>query len=331
MPVNPTESLLALLSGPSRANDSLEVAASRKKALDEMKRSLGLQAADPRHTFSGALPSDVTSLEEDIAQDPYTGVAAQQDVANIRKKQAEQAMYNSPEATGIRQQQEAQKLRESLAVPEQQGQNALALQQATGQTALQMQREGQDFTRELQGGGGAEGGQTTVRVNPKGQASLTIAPEKLTTEQSRAMGVIGSMEELAPEYERLMKNAYPGIDKNPASFSSLTDMFGAKVGGAIYKAGHVPSPEQDHIDQLTGYFEALVPRMLANGRINREQYEDLKKHAPQLGLSPGANYLRTKYIMDSILPSVKTGLSRAHGAAAAPAGGDPYDDPNWGR
>lgn len=314
------------LTGNSGGGDSVMLADLRRKRLEETRRNLAKRG---RGFSTGATPDDALTLEEDLNADPDTGLDAQKQVSNVENRLAGEAAYMSPGATEVRQSKQQDELSKMLAVPSLQGKNAFELEQLKQKGARDLTQQGQDFTRELQSGGSGElGSGTTVRVNPKGQASLTMAPEKLNTEQSRALSTISSLEELVPEYDRMMQKNYPGIAQDPAAHSSLSDMFGAKVGGAVYKAGHVPSVDQDHIDQLTGYFEAIVPRMMATGRINREQYEDLKLHAPQLGLSPGANYSRMRYIMDKILPSVRSGIQKTHGQAGGVQ--DSYANPNWG-
>ena len=60
--------------------------------------------------------------------------------------------------------------------------------------------------------------------------------------------------------------------------------------------------------------EAAVPRILNSGRLNQDQYNDLKLHAPQIGFSDGANYERIKNILQDILPNVLRGIDEGHGA-----------------
>jgi hypothetical protein len=50
--------------------------------------------------------------------------------------------------------------------------------------------------------------------------------------------------------------------------------------------------------------------------VNQKQYEDLKLHAPQLGMSDGANYRRLHEMLTTILPGVLRGMDEAHGPNA---------------
>src|SRR6267142_1691552 len=61
----------------TRGGEAAQVQRARETQLDDMTRSLGLEAQFPHTTFSGASPTDVNRLRSDIASDPFTGDAAQ--------------------------------------------------------------------------------------------------------------------------------------------------------------------------------------------------------------------------------------------------------------
>jgi hypothetical protein len=91
----------------------------------------------------------------------------------------------------------------------------------------------------------------------------------------------------------------------------------------------VDTPNSDRIKQLTGYLEAALPRMVTANRMNQNQYNDLKLHVPQVGLSDGANYLRLKHIMDTIMPAVRHGIEVGHSTTplGRPGASAPAVDP----
>lgn len=303
-------SLLDILTPESNPGaDSINLDYMRRKRLEEEKRNLALSGGG----FStGATPSDVAGLESDINSASDTGLEAQKAVSDVEQQRAAEAAFNSPGATDVRRQKQQDELAKLLAVPVQQGKNAIDLAKATNEGALKLQGNSQDFTRELAGGGAPNeaGGQGFVpSINPAGGVSLKgIAPHKATTEEQRALDTMGSLAALGPEMLAKYEAEYPGIGQDPTKYGGLADMLGAKIGGAAYKAGYLGSTQSDETKQLTGYLEAVLPRMLSSGRINKEQYVDLKLHVPQLGLSAGANYARAKYVLDQILPHVREAI-----------------------
>ena len=180
-----------------------------------------------------------------------------------------------------------------------------------------------------------------------GQGTPTAPQPKLTAQEQALMDSAATTEQLAPEMLKLLEAERPGIADDPTKFGSWTDVLPAVAGAKIYSLGVTQNENRARINQLTGYLEASLPRMLAAGRINQQQYADLKMHTPQLGLSDGANYERTRYILSKILPAVVGGVAAGHGVSAlrpaagrapvaAAGGASPIDimsltDPNWGK
>lgn len=306
---------------------SLQLNDLRQRRLEEMKHNLSMRS---RTFATAATPADEQQLEADINNDPDTGTSAQDAIRKVEQQNADQAAYMSPGATEVRQSKQADKLAEMLAVPKQQGQNALDLEkQREAGDAAKLEQE-HAFTRELmsnQGGTGTNevGGQGyTPSISPTGAVSFRgVPPKRPTTEEQRALDTMQSLSSLGPEMLSKYETQYPGIGEDPTQYSGLWGVLKGAVGGAAYKAGYMNDTNADQLTQLTGYLEAVLPRMLSSGRINREQYTDLKMHVPQVGLSAGANYQRAKYVLDRILPHVRAAIGTPAGAA------DPYANPDY--
>lgn len=293
----------------------------RQRRMGELKHNLSLRS---RNFATAGTPSDLEDLQTDDATDPDFGTEARAAVSKRNAGLAADSAFISPEDTEVRNIQQKDALAKLLAPVEQSGKNAIALEQEKqkGEAA------GRDFTRELISSTATQpnevGGQGYVpNISPTGAVSFRgIQPKKPTTEEQRALDTMASMATLGPEMLAKYEANYPGIDKNPAQYGGLMGMLKGAVGGAAYKAGYMQNTDMDQMQQLTGYMEAVLPRMLASGRINREQYTDLKAHVPQLGLSAGANYERAKYVLDRVLPHVKA-------AIGTQPTGDPYTDENY--
>lgn len=297
----------------------------RRKRLDEEKRNLSLRG---KGFSTGATDSDVAGLEGDINAASTTGLDAQKDVENVESQLAGEAAFNSPGATDVRAAKQKDKLAELLAVPQAQGKNAIDLARVNNEGALKLQAGNQDFTREFVGGGAPNeaGGKGFVpSVNPSGGVSLRgLPPHKTTTEEQRALDTMGSLASLGPEMLARYEAEYPGIEKDPSKYAGLLDVLGGRAKALGYKTGYMTDEKSDQLTQLTGYLEAVLPRMLSSGRINKEQYLDLKLHVPQVGLPAGSNYARAKYVMDRILPAVKGAIGTQPGSLE-----DPYANPDY--
>ena len=312
----------------SMMSPSLQLADLRQRRIGEMKHNLSLRG---RGFATAATPSDLEDLEADAANDPDTGDAARAAVAKRQAGLAADAAYMSPEDTDVRNSQQkdalAKLFMQQVAPVEQSGKNQMAVEAAKAQEA-EKQR---DFTRELMGGtAGAPndvGGRGyTPNISPTGAVSFRGVPaKKPTTEEQRALDTMQSLSALGPELLARFESQYPGIEKDPTKYGGLMGMLKGAASGAAYKMGYMKDPDQEDMNQLTGYLEAVLPRMLSSGRINREQYADLKMHVPQLGLSAGANYERAKRVLTAILPHVRAAIGTEPGTPSQ----DPYSDPNY--
>jgi len=154
-----------------------------------------------------------------------------------------------------------------------------------------------------------------------GAGTPTAPAQKLTPQEQMLVDQSKTAEQLIPELLSLYETDNPGITSDPKKFSSPTDMLGATIGGGLYKMGHITTENEARANILTGFLEAQLPRMLATGRINREQYADLKLHVPQVGLSAGANAERAMYIGQHLLPAVLGGVEAGRGMAPGSLGG----------
>ncbi len=120
MPQDVLASLLGM-----QARQGIGVEADRIARKREMKRNLELQAANPRTFMAGAVPSDVSNVQEDINLDPDTG-----DYADT------EAAYARPEAAARRDTARQDALAKLLMPEQMKGQNALALEKMRGQNDL---------------------------------------------------------------------------------------------------------------------------------------------------------------------------------------------------
>src|SRR5882672_2679830 len=147
-------------------------------------------------------------------------------------------------------------------------------------------------------------------------ATKNTKPVKYTAAEQQLLDSANTVQELGPKLLALLEEEHPGISQDPTKYGSWTDKLGSTIGGWVYRQGKTKSPRSDQIDQLVGYLEAQIPRMLVPGRVNQQQYEDLKLHGPALGFSDGSNYERVHKMLTEILPSVLHGVDDAHGANA---------------
>ena len=138
-------------------------------------------------------------------------------------------------------------------------------------------------------------------------------PPKLTAEEQRELDLMAKVQEVVPKTLQMMQQRYPGIEKNPAQYAGVGDAVHQLGATGGYKLGiiHQGDVGIDTLTQALGYLEAVVPRMLISGRINQQQYNDLKQHAPNIWLSPGANYVRIKNALDMLLPIIGKTITEA--------------------
>lgn len=160
------------------------------------------------------------------------------------------------------------------------------------------------------------GGKPVEVTLPGLEAGFSPTPPKPTfkptPQETQSLNTANQSDLMIARLLPMMEQAHPGIDKNPEASGKWTDVLPSAAGAMAYKVGHVKTPYDENLNQVVGYLEANLPRMIAPGRLNQVQYEDLKKHVPQLGLSPGANYLRAKYIQEHISPDLRRAMEMTH-------------------
>ena len=125
----PTDALAALRGLGADYAPTINLEADRRKRLREMQRNLELQRTTPG-LMVGATQTDVGELEQDIADDPYTG-----DYEDARVR------YQSPFETEKRQTAQSDALAKLLMPERLRSQNALNLERLRQEGALNLQRE----------------------------------------------------------------------------------------------------------------------------------------------------------------------------------------------
>lgn len=165
------------------------VSARRKKeaALLDMKRSLELQAGDPKHTFSGATNADIQDEQSSLDESPDFGVAEQARIKGITDTNDTMNAYNRPDVTAQRQDDRAFQLAKAtmpnVEAAKAQGANALALEEAKAKNEAQSREDvakgNAALLQTINGGGGPSSSGTTMRpsFNAKGQMTLSGVPK----------------------------------------------------------------------------------------------------------------------------------------------------------
>jgi len=178
---SPLDALASLSAGDSPAL----IAARQKKedALLQMKRSLELQAGDPKHTFSGATNADIQDEQSQLDEDPDFGTAAQARAKQGQDLALESAKYNDIGETQRRNDAAAQKLAElstqQVEPVRVSGQNALALDAQKAREEGQMRKDTIDRifgTGGESGAGVPRGSQVTTHFDANGNPTFSVAP-----------------------------------------------------------------------------------------------------------------------------------------------------------
>jgi hypothetical protein len=323
-PQSPEDALMEFLnqgqaprSEPNPSTDpALELAALRGGRQDELQdrvikdRAIG----DSRDAaLAGGFLGDVNN---DIAADPNTGAAAHAQVASNAAELNKASLANQSPMID-RQHHDEQFALDKLTAPvKERNAGDLAVENLR---ANAMRDVAQTRGDAMQGVADTKAGQGP----------------KLSVNETDLMDKVNGLKIIAPKALQMMEQTHPGINDpkvNDAKYKSWTDTLGAKFGGMIYRHGGPQDVSDANITQATGYLEAVLPRLLANGRLNLQQYNDLKMHVPQVGFSVGENYQRLQYVMQQILPSIEQGIQTTHGnpPPAAPTY-DANDPATWDR
>jgi hypothetical protein len=321
-----------LRSGAMRANDPQALAASRMADKDRLEHQHDADVAlamIPREGFVPGEPGrryldrsaaanaytdsqDLSRVTSDLAEDPNTGTAEQARVGKIRGTLDDAATTMRPEVGDA-----ARTVAERNAFAEYMKAHGLALGKSMGELEAQgspaayaagMTPVNIAHSSESQENLDATNRRAMQLETVKGQAKGM----KLSAAEQAQADAAATADELAPQLMDLMEQDNPGISADPSKFAGWDNVLGERLGGWLYKQGKVDTPNSDRIKQLTGYLEAALPRMVTANRLNQNQYNDLKLHVPQVGLSDGANYLRLKHIMDTIMPAVRHGIEAGH-------------------
>jgi hypothetical protein len=327
-PPDPREAADILARDPLRANDPQALARNRRNLQYELEDRI---AADK---FGAALPQEGFVPGEPgrryVSRLPAANLAADEDqLARVRRDQAADPFTGAEETARVARTQAALDQAATTVRPE--------LTDAAEAVA------NRNYFAEFMKNKGLKMGEYAAAASPEAyaaamtpiraaasaenQAVLDAAGRRLvdvaatkntkgtkyTAPEQQLLDSANTVQELGPKLLALLQEEHPGIDADPTKFGSWTDKIGGEIGKFIYKQGKTKTARSDQIDQLVGYLEAQIPRMLVPGRVNQQQYEDLKLHGPALGFSDGANYERVKKMLTVILPDVLKGMDEAHG------------------
>lgn len=237
-------------------NGLLAARRNKEQALLEMKRSLELQASDPKHTFSGATNADIDFDESQLAADPNFGHDEQERVGDVQNTNAEMADYNRPDVTKKRTDEIANKLALASAPAIEAAKGNLAVENAKTEGALREKAASTDATQKLleaigggrggQGGGGGlagPGGTIKPTINASGGVSFTTTAMPALVQRARNQlmdardKTMQALEEAEKQYPGIFEEA-SNVDAEPAGGSALGRMFRGLTGiGAEGKYG----------------------------------------------------------------------------------------------
>lgn len=319
--------LLDFLSGGGSANDPATLARLRREQLDELRHNAG-NARYGNNYVMGANPSDIKDLEGDIDEDPYTGLAAQADQRKRETELANEATFMSPGATDVRNTNQRDALARALAVPAQQGANALALEQEKQRGEMASQQGQQNFTRELMGGGAASGmggGALTPSVNAAGGVSLRgTAPKPLGQLEQRA---ITSFKEAQPILDAL--DTQLGQPSNDPLSQLLSK---ASNSGQQFLYNHgLGTPDQSKL-QLAGLLRVLGSSPYVVGSRHYQMIQQAMAHLTEGTASDAFNKTQLNEIR-RLWPMMQDEIMLAHTNPGAPlnqgVAPDAYSDPNY--
>lgn len=296
----------------------------------------GFEPGSPGKRYVSTLPianlvSDETrakQLERDQASDPFTGAAEQGRVGTIQKALDLAQTTMRPEIGDA-----AKTVAERNAFAEFLKSHGMKLGEKMGEyEAGGSPAAYAAAMTPIRAQGSAEQQDVLDAANRRAIALANAKPVKYTATEQQMLDTANGVQEMGPKLLALLEQENPGIGQDPTKYGSWTDLLGKEIGGWIYRKGKTSTARRDQIDQMVGYLEASIPRMLVPGRVNQTQYNDLKLHTPQLGFSDGANYERLHKMLTVILPDVLRGVDEAHShdptSAQVPGqAADPYAPP----
>ena len=240
-PANLNASLKALL-GLKQNFDPVTVALHRDQEAKDLQRNLELAASNPRYSVAGAVPSDVSNLKADLAEDPFTGTAAQATQAEAEKNLTSRQDFLSPLATQVREKQQADALALKTAEAKQLGENTLAV----------TKQQQDPMMKFLEGASAPGGGPSAIMGGPgatlkpsfdtAGRMSLSVQPMAALVQRAHNQlmdardKTLGALKEAEANYPGI-NDAVVGVDKPGGSalgrlFSTVTGMGAPKYGSA---------------------------------------------------------------------------------------------------
>ncbi len=287
MPQDPLAALLALQQRPmlSATDPSLNRNNARTSMLSKM---LGVPGYDET-TGQGFRPGEISQSDLESAYGQQQADAAQAENEKAAHAQALAAV--APTIAG----------KNDLLL----GQNALATERAKGENTLAVEKvkaEADKYKADQQ---------AAVGMHKAGTPKLTAAETDLEDK-------INSVNDIIPALEQQMRGENPTVGTDPNRKTGLLEWLGAKGHGALYKTGLGGTMADESVKQLTGYLEAVLPRLVSSNRLNLRQYNDLKMHVPQVGLADEENWRRVQ-VVKQILGSLQSGINTTHNINSTPA------------
>jgi hypothetical protein len=255
MALDALSALASLTSNVQNPESTVQGMLRRRARLDEMKRNLALSGLDRDATgkvtggfATGATPEDVSSLENDIADDPDTGVVERGRISDIQEQNAKDVRYGSPEATGQRKDALAEALAKAEAPAKAAAGGQLAVEQEKNRGDLERQNNQLENTKRLletlQGGGqqqGANGGglagpggsiKPTINANGSVSFTTTQMPALVQRARNQLLDAHSKTVEALQQAEKMYPGINAVIDKDESQGPEGTTGFGSFLTGA---------------------------------------------------------------------------------------------------
>lgn len=272
MAMDALSALAGLTSNAGNPNSAVQTALRRRNQLDEMKRNLALSGLNrdvngkvTSGFATGATPQDVSELENDIAEDPNTGVDAQDQVKRAQNRYEQDVRYHSPEATGQRNDALAEALAKAEAPAKARAAGTLAIEQEKNRGVIDLRNNQLENTKKLletltggqgTGGQGATGQQNSLvgpggsikpTINANGGVSFTTtqmpalvqrARNQLLDAHSKTIEALGQAEKMYPGINaQIDQDETQGPEGSTGFGSFLTGVGAPKYGSAADFAG----------------------------------------------------------------------------------------------
>lgn len=232
------------------------------QALESLKVLLGggkQNRTMGNYGYAGAVPTQ-GELESPFEQEQAARAQAADEAdrartAEVMKRNAERTAYMSPGATEMRRSQQKDKLAELLAVPQQQGANAIALEGAKTRGALELEQDKRNSTQKLletlagpRAGGsgsaaglGGPGSSIKPAINAAGGVSFSVTqmPALVQRARNQLMDARDKTITALDQAERLYSGINDEADKADVdtSKSALGRMFSGVTGIGAQKYG----------------------------------------------------------------------------------------------